>query len=206
MMMYCLCGHAIIHRSGGRWWKWGRPGRIHHMNDVRWTWGGCRRIGPVVDSVCHWWVHHAFGQVWGFTVAWDPGCCRQLRSTMFKLSCGWAPPPTSTWCHWHVMNCPRLSPFHCSSASVYCCECRPNNETRGDYRPRNEATIFVHSCYVNKPISNAHLITPWQQALWGRHYGKLLHTSRIGKNCYKNTKHQTKYSYLSLKVAASYKQ
>ena len=30
----------IIHGSGKSSEKWGRPGNIHHMNDVRWMRGG----------------------------------------------------------------------------------------------------------------------------------------------------------------------
>ena len=33
----CFCVH------NNTWeWKWGRPRSIHHMKDVRWTWGGHR--------------------------------------------------------------------------------------------------------------------------------------------------------------------
>ena len=31
--------------------KRGRPGLIHHMNDVRWTQGGHREEGPIVKYV-----------------------------------------------------------------------------------------------------------------------------------------------------------
>ena len=30
--------------------KWGRPGSIHHVNDVRWTLGGCRVGGGRVQA------------------------------------------------------------------------------------------------------------------------------------------------------------
>ena len=30
--------------------KWGRPERIHHMNNVRWTRGGCLGVGGIVNS------------------------------------------------------------------------------------------------------------------------------------------------------------
>ena len=35
---------SIIHRSG-RAQKTGRPGNTYHVNDVRWTRGGCSRVG-----------------------------------------------------------------------------------------------------------------------------------------------------------------
>ena len=158
---------TIIHRSG-RWWKWGRPRRIHLMNDVRWTQGGCRRVGPVVDSVCPWWVHHSFGKVWDFTVAWDPGCCRQLHSTMFKFSCGWAPPPlrpldvTDMW--WILPGFPVFT-----ALLLLCIVVNANQ------RMKNRVTIglgtkLLFSCMLATSTNQSP--TPIQSCLDNRHYGE----------------------------------
>ena len=44
--------------------KWGRPGSIHHVDDVRWTLGGCRvgGMGPsaktmhLLNTLPHFWT------------------------------------------------------------------------------------------------------------------------------------------------------
>ena len=38
--------------------KKGRPGRIRHVNDIRWPQGVCGGTGPMVDSVGPGSVHH----------------------------------------------------------------------------------------------------------------------------------------------------
>ena len=48
-------------------------------------------------------------------------------------------------------------------------------------------------------ISAAHSVTPWQQALQGRCYGKLLPAPHIGKHCYWNTKYIIKLHYQNKK-------
>ena len=91
-----------------------KAGSIHHVNDIRWTWGGGggpqlpnQRTGPSVRVLC---------SVFGLqTLAWRKLLVLTGKKLTFKFSTyifEYRPlPPTSTLVSTYVMNAPRPSRF-----------------------------------------------------------------------------------------------
>ena len=100
--------------------KWGRPGSIHHINDVRWTQGGRRegggaqlpkqRTGPSVQA-----LYRVFRLQ---TLAWWKLLVLNGKKLAFKFATyifEYQPlPPYVYLTSTHVMNAPRPSPFFTS--------------------------------------------------------------------------------------------
>ena len=109
-----LCSQYYTERKTGE--KWGRSGSIHHVNDVRWTWGRHGREGVQLpkqhtgSSVQM--LYHSFGLQ---TLAWMKLLVTTGKKLTFKFSTYifeyW---PLPTYIHLvstHVMNAPRPSLF-----------------------------------------------------------------------------------------------
>ena len=57
------CSQYYTERKTGE--KWGRPGNIHHVNDVRWTWGGQRGGRDPTAKATYWIIcSNALPQLW----------------------------------------------------------------------------------------------------------------------------------------------
>lgn len=99
---------------------------IHHVNNVRWKWGGCRGGGfhsqfnrssqPWISSLLSWLSLSA------------PRLLQNPVWLVFKLICGWTPPPIPARCHSHH-DCSQVFPiFHHSFVSItyywYCKKAR----------------------------------------------------------------------------------
>ena len=108
---------TIIHGMGrSRKLNRGRPGSIHHVNDVRWTRGGRKgggaqlpkqRAGPSVRV-----LYCVFGPQ---TLAWWKLLVLTVKKLAFKFTTYifeyWLLPPYVHLVSTHVMNAPRPSPF-----------------------------------------------------------------------------------------------
>ena len=137
----CLQYNTLERKDGE---KLGRPGLIHHTNDVRWTWGGHREEGPIIK-----YVRTKIEKQVSYLLKTSNFDHTKVRSPELQLNawtddpvcwfCDWTPPP---YIHFastsrpsdviQVINEPRPSPFFtCSSTSVYYTERKPKNKNGG---------------------------------------------------------------------------
>jgi len=92
-----------------------RPGLFHHVNDIRWMWGGRREEGPnrknsALDHPFKWSSYHSSGLK---TLVWSKLLIFTGKKLAFWIYSYWisGPPPYVHLASTHVMNEPRPSPF-----------------------------------------------------------------------------------------------
>ena len=143
-----LFAFTIIHGSTDE--KRGRPGRIHHMNNV----GGCevdvRREGPHCKTT-HWIIRSsALSQFWESKHYRDRKYSPPARNSLSRHAyCMLAPPPYVHLASAHLMNAPR--PSLSFTSRVYC-ECK-----RG--RPGNEAKWRMKRAQYNPSVEDLSLMS-----------------------------------------------
>ena len=100
---YILFAFIILHEIGrsAEKLKWGRPGTIHHVNDVRWMWGGRRGRGPTAKQCTGVSVQALYCSFGLETLAWSKLLGLTSKKLAFKFSTyifeyrSLPPPPTS---------------------------------------------------------------------------------------------------------------
>ena len=99
--------HICIHNNTCTWVAKNRKGlgSIHHVNGVRWTWGGRRGVGPNYQTM-HWIIRSsALSQVW--------------IPDLIMIETTAPSPPYVHLTSTHVMNAPRPSPVFCSRVLLW---------------------------------------------------------------------------------------
>ena len=78
---------------------------------------------------------------------------RQLCLTMFKLTCGWAPPPLRPVVITHAMIFSQALVFHHSSASMYYCESKSEEQNGVGQGTRLPQPLVFDYIMAKKPGS-----------------------------------------------------